>query len=148
MLKVLRAAVTPALLPFAFLGIVVIVADRRSCARGALFLVMVLAASAVALVRLHATGGYCTTRHGLVPGMLLTIVAAEGLACSTSKLTIPGRWVGLRRQPRGVSLAGVVALIVVLILTQRPRHGLPEFRSVRGLSHGRDLARPECQRWR
>jgi 4-amino-4-deoxy-L-arabinose transferase-like glycosyltransferase len=124
MLKVLRAAVTTAVLPFALLGMVVL-ARRRSCARGALFLGMVLAASAVALIRLHATGGYCTTRHGLVPGMLLTIVAAGGMAFLTSKLTIPGRWVGLVAN-HGECPSPVWSLvIVVLILTNARGMDLP-----------------------
>ena len=71
-------AVTLPLLPFAILGIVM--AGRHAArARAALFLAIVLAASAVALVRLHATAGYCTPRHGLVPGILLTLAAAHAI---------------------------------------------------------------------
>ena len=44
-----------------------------------LFFGVVLRASAVGLVRLHATGGYCTVRHGMIPGMLLLLAAAHGL---------------------------------------------------------------------
>jgi Dolichyl-phosphate-mannose-protein mannosyltransferase len=120
MLKVLRAAVTPALLPFASLGLFLL-ARRRVCPRAALFVVMVLAASAVALIRLHATGGYCTTRHGLVPGMLLTVMAAGGLAFLTSKLTFPGRWVGPVRNRVGTPAPVWSLVIVVLILASGAR---------------------------
>jgi len=94
MLKVFRAAVTPPLFPFALLGLILAgaCADR---ARAGIFLAIVLAASAVALVRLHATGGYCTVRHGLVPGLILTQAAAYGLTWLIDKLSIAGRWLGL-----------------------------------------------------
>ena len=98
MLKVFRAAVTPQLFPFALLGVVL--ARRRAGAARAcgLFLGIILAASAVALVRLHATGGYCTVRHGLVPGLILTLAAAYGLTWLMSKVSIPGAWLGLAQR--------------------------------------------------
>ena len=68
-----------------------------------------LAVSAVALVRLHATGGYLTARHALVPGTILTLAAASGLTWLTSKVSIPGRWLGLaheRSQARSRRLGG------------------------------------------
>ena len=120
MLKVLRAAVTPALLPFAFLGFFVLV-RREACPRAILFIALVLGASAVALVRLHATGGYCTTRHGLVPGMLLSVVAAGGLAFLTAKITIPGRWLGLARPRVGLPGPAWSVLLAVLILSSGSR---------------------------
>ena len=55
MFKAMRAAVTPVLVPFALLGLLLL-AVRKASSRAALFLMIVLAASAVALVRLHATG--------------------------------------------------------------------------------------------
>jgi hypothetical protein len=119
-LKVLRAAVTPTLVPFALLGLFVLV-RREACARAVLFVVLVLAASAVALVRLHATGGYCTTRHGLVPGMLLIVIAAGGLAFLTAKLTGPGRWFGIAPPRIGFPSPLDSLLIAVLILSTAGR---------------------------
>jgi hypothetical protein len=116
MLKVVRAAVTPTLLPFALLGLVVLV-RREACPRAVLFVALILGASAVALVRLHATGGYCTTRHGLLPGMLLSIVAAGGLAFLASKLTIPGRWFGQVGPRVGFPQSVWSVLFAVLILS-------------------------------
>jgi Dolichyl-phosphate-mannose-protein mannosyltransferase len=77
--RVLRSAVTPPLFPLAFLGIVIGIAPR-SRLRAWILLSLILVASALALVRLHATGGYCTVRHGLVPGIILTIAAAGGVS--------------------------------------------------------------------
>lgn len=94
MAKVFRAAVTPPLFPFALFGLV-LAATLKSRIRAWLFLSIVLSASALALVRLHATGGYCTVRHGLVPGMLLTLAAAHGITWLMGKVWIPGRWLGL-----------------------------------------------------
>ena len=94
MFKILRAAVTPALFPFALLGLLLL-SLRRSGQRSAMFLLIVLAASAIALVRLHATGGYGVTRHGAVPGIVLTIAAAGSLASLAARIRIPGRWLRL-----------------------------------------------------
>jgi 4-amino-4-deoxy-L-arabinose transferase-like glycosyltransferase len=116
MLKVFRAAVTPALFPFALLGVVLTWrrADRRwAC----MFLGIVLAASAVALVRLHATGGYCAVRHGLVPGLILTLAAAYGLTRLMGKISIPGAWLGLAREhmrPGPCVWAVLIALLFVI----------------------------------
>ena len=49
-------------------------------------------------MRLHATGGYLTVRHGLIPGMILTMAAAHGLTWLMAKAAIPGRWLGLARR--------------------------------------------------
>jgi hypothetical protein len=94
MFKAFRAAATPPLFPFALLGI--IVAGARTGRQGTLvFLVTVLGASAVALVRLHATAGYCTIRHGLIPGFILIQSAAYGLTWLLGKLALAGRSAGL-----------------------------------------------------
>jgi hypothetical protein len=84
--------------------------------RAWLFLGIVLAGSAVGLVRLHATGGYCTVRHGLVPGMILTMAAAHGLTVVLNRVTIPGRWLRLgqdRLRPGPAVWAVLLACLVV-----------------------------------
>ena len=86
-------------------------------ARAALFLAIVLAASAVALVRLHATAGYCTPRHALVPGMLLTLAAAHAMTEMVRRISIPGRWLGManeRLRPGPAVWAVLLALLVVV----------------------------------
>jgi 4-amino-4-deoxy-L-arabinose transferase-like glycosyltransferase len=116
MLKVFRAAVTAPLFPFALLGLVVAL-PLAGRARAWLFLAFVLAASAVALVRLHATGGYCTVRHGLVPGIILTLAAAYGLTWLMERVAIPGRWLGLaheRLRPGPAVWAVLLGTLVVV----------------------------------
>jgi hypothetical protein len=75
-----------------------------------------MAASALALVRLHATGGYCTARHGLVPVLLLTLAAAHASAWLLSVIAIPGRWVGLARDRLRPGRTACSALVAVLLL--------------------------------
>jgi hypothetical protein len=116
MFKVFRAAVTPPLFAVGLLGLG-LAALQGTRIRAWLFLSIILAASAVGLVRLHATGGYCTVRHGLVPGMILTLAAAHGLAWIMGKVAIPGRWLGLaseRLRPGPAVWAALLALFVIV----------------------------------
>ena len=118
MVKAFRVGVTAPLFPFALFGL--ILATRQpSRARAGLFLSIVLAASAVALVRLHATGGYCTARHGLIPGMLLTLASAHAIIWVLSKFSIPGRWMGSAREnlrPGPVFRTIVVGTLMIMVL--------------------------------
>jgi hypothetical protein len=110
MAGVTLAAVAPALLPFTLLGLV---ACRPWKARPRTWLLFaaITAASAVGLIRLHATGGYCTVRHALVPGLFLTLLAANGWDWLIDRVAIPGRWLptGLSANPglNGADLASL-----------------------------------------
>jgi 4-amino-4-deoxy-L-arabinose transferase-like glycosyltransferase len=139
MLKVFRAAVTPPLFPFALFGLV-LAATLTSRIRAWLFLTIVFVASAIALVRLHATGGYCTVRHGLVPGMLLTLAAAHGITWLMDRVAIPGRWLGLAHQRLRPGPAVWSALIVFFII-------LPNIRSLGPLNAGPFSVYRETGRW-
>jgi hypothetical protein len=115
MLEVFGAAATPPLLPMAVLGIA-LAGVQTERIRAWLFLGIVLAGSAVGLVRLHATGGYCTVRHGLIPGIILTMAAAHGLSVVLNRVSIPGRWLGLgqdRLRPGPAVWAVLLACLVV-----------------------------------
>jgi hypothetical protein len=116
MAKVFRAAVTPPLFLFALLG-VALAATIKSRLRAWIFLLLIFAASAIGLIRLHATGGYCTVRHGLVPGLLLTIAAAHGITWLIGKAWIPGRWIGLasKRLRPGPAVWSALILFFVVI---------------------------------
>ncbi len=129
MLKVFRAAVTPQLFPFALLGVVLARRRARRPRACGLFLGIILAASAVALVRLHATGGYCTVRHGLVPGLILTLAAAYGLTWLMSNVSIPGAWLGLASERLRPGPAVWAIVIAVLFVT-------PNFRALGPLNTG------------
>ena len=123
MLRVFRAAVTPPLFPLALFGVVLAVRLRTGRARTGLLLAIILAAAAVALVRLHAISGYCTVRHGIVPGIILTLAAAYGLAWIMDKVSIPGHWLGLahERLRPGPAVWAIVIGAVVLFPNVRSR---------------------------
>ena len=93
MTRAFDESVTPPLFAVALFGAALSLYQRTRL-RAWLFLSILLAISAVGLVRLHATGGYLTVRHGLIPGMILTMAAAHGLAWLMARVTIPGRWLG------------------------------------------------------
>ena len=97
MIKVVRGFVTTPLLPLAILGLVLLPPGPER-ARVWLFFGILLLASAVGLVRLHATGGYCTARHAMIPGMLLILAAAHGLTRLMARASIPGAWLGLGQE--------------------------------------------------
>lgn len=93
--RAVRGAVTLPLLLLAPLGLH---AARRSGSfrpRPWLFLGVVLGSATLALIRLHATGGYCEPRHAMILAYPLIASAAAGLAWLISAVTIPGRWIGL-----------------------------------------------------
>jgi 4-amino-4-deoxy-L-arabinose transferase-like glycosyltransferase len=114
MIKVVRAAVTTPMLPFVLLGFVV-TRPWSARARVWLFSGIILAVSAIGLIRLHATGGYCTVRHGLIPALMLTLAAANGISWLIRSVVIEGRWIGRPderfRPGHAVWAVGLVALL-------------------------------------
>jgi hypothetical protein len=120
MFKVVGDGVSRPLLPLAILGLVMM---RPSPARARiwLFLGVILLASAIALVRLHATGGYCGVRHGLIPTMVLTMAAAHGLCWVMQRISFPGARLGLPE--RRLVPGPVFWLIVFGMLIVPPRLG-------------------------
>ena len=94
MAEAVRDAVSIPLLPFVVVGLAMAwpPGDRSRCW---LFVTTILIASALALIRLHATGGYCTPRHAMIVAYLLIPAAAHGLGTLMGNVTIPGRWLGL-----------------------------------------------------
>jgi len=112
--KALRGAVTWPLIPLALVGLFVAGrgADR---ARTWLFLGVIVTASLAALVRLHATGGYCTVRHALVPGLVFILTAAYGLSWLIKNAVIDARKLGLGEGRFRPGPAVWAALIVALV---------------------------------
>jgi hypothetical protein len=77
---------------------------------------VVQAAALVGLVRLHATGGYCTVRHALVPGLMLTLCAASGLVWVVRRIAIDGKRLGLGEgtlRPGPVVWLAILGAVVV-----------------------------------
>ncbi len=115
MARAFRDSVTPPLFAFSLMGVALSL-YRGTRLRAWIFLSTVLAASAVGLVRLHATGGYLTARHSLIPGLILTMAAAYALSWLMSKAAIPGSWLrrpGERLRPGPAVWAALLAALVV-----------------------------------
>jgi 4-amino-4-deoxy-L-arabinose transferase-like glycosyltransferase len=127
MFKVVRWAVTPPLFPVALFGLAV-AGLRTLRTRAWLFLGIILVVSAIGLVRLHATGGYCTVRHGLIPGMIFTLAAAHGLAWLVQRAAIPGRWMALAHEQIRPGPA-VWAVLLALCVVYPNTHSLDSFNS-------------------
>ena len=119
-----REAVSLPLLPFVAIGLVMAwPPGERS--RPWMFVAIVLTASALALIRLHATGGYCTPRHAMIVAYLLIPAAASGLHTLMGRIAIPGRWLGLE----DVSYTAGPAVWLLLLIAL-------------GLSFGRETLAP------
>lgn len=108
-------SVTPPLFAVGVLG-VALALFRRDRLRAWLLLLVILGASALGLVRLYATGGYLTVRHGLIPGMILTIAAAHGLTWLVGKAWIPGRWLGWEQERVRFGPGVWIAMFVGVVL--------------------------------
>ena len=105
-----RDSVTIPLLPLALLGLIASWPPGER-ARPWVFLTILMIAWALALIRLHATGGYCTPRHALILAYPLIASAAFGMTWLASKLAIPGRWFG---QPEVRFTSGPIVWVVAL----------------------------------
>ncbi|MDR3622581.1 MAG: glycosyltransferase family 39 protein [Paludisphaera borealis] len=80
MFRAVQGAVTTPLLALAVLGVFLRSPGRDSGqARGRLFVGVVCVAWTLALVRLYATGGYCTPRHALILALPVIAAAASAL---------------------------------------------------------------------
>ncbi len=91
----IRDSVSLPLIPLAILGLAFTCWPLADRARVWLFLGIIGVAGVVALIRLHATGGYCTPRHAILLAFLLIPSAAAGLDRLLGSVSIPGRWLGL-----------------------------------------------------
>ncbi len=106
-----RDSVTIPLLPLALLGFI-LAWPPGPRARPWIFLTIVMVAWALALIRLHATSGYCTPRHAMILAYPLIASAAFGLQRLVSSITIPGRWIG---QTDGTYKAGPIIWAAALL---------------------------------
>jgi hypothetical protein len=105
-----RDSVTIPLLPLAVIGLILAWPPGER-ARPWVFLSIVMIAWALALIRLFATGGYCTPRHAMILAYPLIATAAFGLQSLIRRIAIPGRWIG---QKDGRYTAGPIVWVGVL----------------------------------
>ncbi len=110
MAMAVRDSVTIPLIPLAILGLILSWPPGER-ARPWVFCTILMVAWAFALIRLHATGGYCTPRHAMILTYMLIASAAFGLERLIGSIAIPGRWLG---QKDGRYKLGPIAWIVAL----------------------------------
>jgi hypothetical protein len=86
---VVRAVLGSVTAPLLLLAVFSLAAPSRydDRGRGSLFLLILLSGWLLALLRLHATGGYCTPRHALIFALPVIAAAARGLTVLTDVLT-------------------------------------------------------------
>jgi Dolichyl-phosphate-mannose-protein mannosyltransferase len=106
-----RDSVTIPLLPLALLGFIFAWPPGER-ARPWVFFSIIMIAWALALIRLHATGGYCTPRHAMILAYPMIASAAFGLERLLGSIAIPGRWLG---QKDGRYRAGPIVWVAVLV---------------------------------
>ncbi len=114
-LRALRGVVTWPFVPLAVLGLIVVARDAARV-RIWLFLGVLVLISLGGLVRLHATGGYCTVRHALVPGLVFLLAAAHGFGWIMKHAAIDARRLGMgegRLRPGLAIWAAALALMLV-----------------------------------
>jgi hypothetical protein len=91
--KAVRDAVSLPLFPLALLGLAM-AGPYRPRARVWLFFWIAGLGGMLALIRLHATGGYCTPRHAMLLALPMIGGAAFAVDRLVRSLVISGRWLG------------------------------------------------------
>ncbi|WZO97106.1 glycosyltransferase family 39 protein [Isosphaeraceae bacterium EP7] len=91
--RAIRDAVSLPLLPLVAFGLWIAWPPRER-SRLWLFVMVVEGAAFLGLMRLHATGGYCTPRHAMLAVLPMFGAAALGLSTLIRAIVIPGRWFG------------------------------------------------------
>lgn len=119
-----RDAVTVPLLPLALLGLILSWPPGER-ARPWIFLGIIMVAWPLALIRLHATSGYCTPRHTMILAYPLIASAAFAIKTMLEKVAIPGRWLGLDDVRYTAGPAVTAMVLVALALTYRAQITAP-----------------------
>lgn len=108
--KALRDAVSLPLFPIALLGLA-LAGPYKPKARLWLFFWITGLAAMLALIRLHATGGYCTPRHAMLLALPMISAAAHVLVLAVRSIAVSGRWLG---QPGGTLRPGPALWVLLL----------------------------------
>ncbi len=112
--KAVNDAVGLPLLIFAVPGIV-LTRPREGAIRQWKLLAVIAVASLLALIRLHATGGYCSPRHAILLSTILIPAAASGVYRLTS--------IAAGHLGKGWTRAAVALRVVILIALLLPQMG-------------------------
>lgn len=124
MAMAVRDSVTVPLLPLALLGFILAwpPGDRS---RPWLLLTILMMAWTLALIRLYATGGYCTPRHAMILAYLFIASAASGLERLITSIAIPGRWLGQKDGRYRLGPIAWIAALVTLVFHYKPEIEAP-----------------------
>lgn len=107
-----EAATTPLLIVSGFGLFITLRRTWTTRARSWLLLAIIASAATLALIRLHATGGYCSPRHAMVLAIPLILAAAAGLDQLLTAMPIPSAWLGLKAEEQFA--AGPLVWVLVL----------------------------------
>lgn len=84
--KALRTSTTSPGLILAIAGLVLMPRASAAASRRFLLIGVILTLCVLALIRLHATQGYCAPRHTMVPAQILLLAAGHGVRVLSSRL--------------------------------------------------------------
>ncbi len=84
--KALRTSTTSPGLVLAIAGLIFVPRASAATARQFLLVGVILTLCVLALVRLHATQGYCAPRHTMVPAQILLLAAGHGIMVLSSRI--------------------------------------------------------------
>ena len=90
-----------------------------------LFLGVVFCSAFGGLVRLHATGGYCSPRHAMVPALLLFPFSALGIDHVLRSIRLPGRLLGTPGEAIRPGPIFWLLALGALAMPTLPRHATP-----------------------
>ena len=119
-----RDSVTIPLLPLALVGFALAWPPGEK-SRMWVFLSILMVAWALALVRLFATGGYCTPRHALILAYPMIMAAAFGLKRLLEMVVIPGAAVGQPGERFRLGPIGVLLAVALLGLIYKAENQTP-----------------------
>ncbi len=111
----IRDGLTFPLLCLLPIGFYVLRREGDAVPRIVLFMTVLLAVSILGLVRLYATGGYCSSRHALIPILILVPVASVGLDGLLQMIRIPRRIQG--KWDQSTRLGPIFWPIAIVLLT-------------------------------
>ena len=132
--KAVTEAVSWPLVPLALIGLCG-VRPHGPSARGWTLLAVIGAASVLALMRLHATGGYCSPRHALILALILIPAATAGLIGTLDRLVdeLARRgWLALGPACAGAKAAALSTALLGLAVVFAPQSLAPVNEGLQG----------------
>jgi hypothetical protein len=124
-LGAVREIASPVLFPLGVLGLIHATRKKAMGGRSAILVWLIFASTLAALLRLHVTGGYCSPRHAIVLGALLTAAAAYFVLDMFEYVRIPGRWLHLAEGRYTPGPAVLLLLVGLFVAWSAPQIATP-----------------------